>query len=165
MLTLKDLPTCRPCQAASRRQAVPVRLSPRTETGGIGTLSTSDLPTAADLVTLASYGLGLWWTVGGPTWAGLASIVGDELDGRLARATNTQSERGSALDWGADVSLTTMSLWRLGRETQHVTAALVSAPGILYVQALLRAKGYRPPIGSARAVVMVAAMVAHAVKR
>lgn len=42
--------------------------------------------TAADGVTLAGLGLGLWWSLGGPAWAGLGSLVADELDGRLARA-------------------------------------------------------------------------------
>lgn len=122
-------------------------------------------PTAADVVTLASYGLGLWWCLGGPTWAALASIVGDELDGRIARATGTTSERGSALDWGADVALTPLALMRLGRENGHEKAALYAAPGVLFVQAQLRADSWRPPVGSARAAVMLAAIALEAVKR
>lgn len=122
-------------------------------------------PTAADVVTLASYGLGLWWCLGGPTWAAIASIVGDELDGRIARATNTTSERGSALDWGADVALTPLALMRLGRETGHEKAALVAAPGVLFIQAQLRADSWRPPVGSARAAVMLTAIALEHLKR
>ncbi len=115
-------------------------------------------PSAADLVTLASYGLGLWWCLGGPAWAAIASIVGDELDGRIARATGTTSERGSALDWGADVALTPLALARLGRDTGHEIAALALAPAILFVQAEMRSRGARPIIGSARAAIMLATL-------
>ncbi len=117
------------------------------------------LPSLADAVTLGSYGLGLWWAVGGPTWAGLGSILGDELDGRIARALNTTSIRGSNLDWGADVALTSLALVRLGRDTGHLREALIAAPAFLLVQAHLRARGWRPSVGSARALVMLADML------
>lgn len=115
-------------------------------------------PTLADAVTLAGYGLGLWWALGGPMWAGLASIAADELDGRLARHMGTESERGSALDWGADVALTPAVLNRLGKATGHQVPALCAAPLILFTQAHLRARGYAPPIGSARAAIMLITM-------
>lgn len=117
------------------------------------------VPTAADLITLLSFGLGAWWTVGGPVWAGLASILGDELDGRLARATRTASERGSELDWGSDIILTTMTLMRLGHVTRHEGLALVTAVPFLYTQASLRAAGWRPPVLSARALLMIGTML------
>lgn len=122
------------------------------------------LPTTADLVTLASYGLGLWWALGGPNWAGIASIVGDEVDGRLARATETTSKRGSVLDWGSDVTLTPLSLVRLGRASGHPLAAIAAAPAVLFIQADMRARGERPVIGSARAAIMLSAMVIEMVK-
>lgn len=122
-------------------------------------MSQDPSPTLADLVTVTGYGLGLWWAFGGPTWAGISSIVLDELDGRLARAMGQTSERGSVLDWGADVSLTGASALRLGAATGKPVEALVAAPVLLYAQAHLRADGYRPPVGSARAVLMLATMV------
>lgn len=118
-------------------------------------------PTLADAITLLGYTAGLWWAVGGPTWAGIASIVADELDGRVARATNTATQHGSSLDWGGDVALTPLALLRLGRETGHEQAALLAAPAALYAQAVLRGSDWRPPVGSARAVVMALAMLAH----
>ena len=81
-------------------------------------MTQSPAPTLADLVTVTGYGLGLWWAFGGPTWAGLSSIVLDELDGPIARAMGQTSERGSALDWGADVSLTAVAGLRLVRTPQ-----------------------------------------------
>lgn len=122
----------------------------------------SPAPTFADLVTVTGYGLGLWWAFGGPTWAGVSSVVLDELDGRIARAMGQTSERGSALDWGADVSLTAVSALRLGQATGQPVAALASAPVLLYGQAHLRGQGYRPPLGSARAVLMLATMAVEA---
>ena len=121
----------------------------------------SDDPTvtAPDLVTLAGYGLGLWWAADGPAWAGLLSILADEIDGRLARATNTTTAHGSALDWGADVALVPPTLARLGRELgMGSTPGLVASPAVLLAQSHLRAAGDRPSVGSARAVAMLAAM-------
>lgn len=118
-------------------------------------------PTLADAVTLTGYGLGLWWAQGGPSWAGVASLLADEVDGCLARAMGTASAHGSLLDWGGDVALTPFALGRLGRETGHEQAALLAAPPVLLGQTLLRARGYRPSVGSARAVVTLAAIVAH----
>jgi hypothetical protein len=74
------------------------------------------------------------------------------------------SPRGSALDWGQDVSLTAAALYRLGIETDHVALALSAAPPILYAQASLRAEDWRPSFGSARAAIMLAAMAAKAAK-
>lgn len=118
-------------------------------------------PTLPDVVTLASYGLGLWWCLGGPTWAGVASMLGDELDGRLARATKQTSERGGHLDWGADVALTPLALLRLGKTVGNVPLAMAAAPPLLLLQADMRARGERPAIGSARAAIMIAAMIAE----
>ena len=122
------------------------------------------LPSAADVVTLTSYGLGLWWAFGGPTWAGLASIVGDELDGHMARRFGTVSERGSNLDWGADVALVPAALHRLGKATGVGLPMLLAAPPILLAQAAMRAEGVRPRVGSARALIMLAAMAVERFK-
>lgn len=118
-------------------------------------------PTLADALTLGGYGLGLYWSLGGPNWTGVVSLLLDEVDGRVARKMGQSSVRGGNLDWGADVALTPLALLRLGRETGHVTAALVAAPVVLYAQAELRAQGYRPPIGSARAAITLAAMAVN----
>lgn len=121
-------------------------------------------PTVADAVTLGGYALGLWWSFGGPNVAGLGSLVADEIDGRIARVMSQPSERGSALDWGADMALTPLALMRLGREIGHPILPLLAAPPLLYVQASMRAKGERPSFGSARAVITLAAMIAGAVR-
>lgn len=122
--------------------------------------------TLADAVTLTGYGLGVWWSIGGPTWAGLASIVADEVDGRLARATGTTTEHGSSLDWGADVALTPLALMRLGNELGRPGLAPLAAAPVLFAQAMLRASSVRPVFGSARAAVTLAAIgVRYARKR
>ncbi len=118
-----------------------------------------DAVTLPDLVTLTGYGLGLWWAAGGPTWAGLVSIAADEVDGRLARATNTTTAHGSALDWGADVALVPPVFARLGSALGvGRTAGLVASPVALYAQSRLRAEGERPSVGSVRAFAMLATM-------
>jgi phosphatidylglycerophosphate synthase len=125
-----------------------------------GEASPYSLPSLPDVVTLTSMGLGIWWTIGGgPLWAGLLSILGDEIDGRLARAMDATSERGSNLDWGSDVALTSLSLVRLGREWDLEKAGIVAAPLVFFAQAAMRTQGFRPAVGSARAVAMIAAML------
>lgn len=120
--------------------------------------------TMPDVVTMVGFGLGLWWSVGGPASAGIASIVLDEVDGRLARATNTTTEHGYALDWGQDVALTPLALARLTRELGYGNAGLVAAPPVLLAQSMLRSDGWRPPVGSARAAAMIAAIAVNAYK-
>lgn len=124
------------------------------------TIPLSVLPGVADLITLTSFALGIWWCVGGPWYAAILSIIGDELDGRYARATGTTSERGALLDWGQDVTLTPLALMRLGINVGMGPIAIVAAPALLYAQSHLKATGYRPEIGSARAVIMLAGVVA-----
>lgn len=75
------------------------------------------------------------------------------------------TKHGSALDWGADVTLTPFAMARLSRELGYGNAGLAAAPVALYAQATLRGDEWRPPVGSLRAAVMVAAMIAHAAKK
>ena len=115
--------------------------------------------TLADLVTLSGYGLGLWWASGGPGWAALASMACDELDGPIARARGTAGPGESAIDWGADIALTPLALVRLSRDLDKPAIAAVGAPLVLAVQAKMHGTGFRPPVGSARAVVMAVALM------
>lgn len=121
--------------------------------------------TVADAVSLSSYGFGLWWAFGGPTWSAIASIAADEIDGRVARAMNETSQRGSALDWGIDMALTPLALMRLGREIGRPVLPLLAAPPLMFVQAAYRAAGKRPAFGSVRAAVMIAAIVLSRAKK
>ena len=114
-------------------------------------------------ITVAGYALGLWWCVGGPTWAAIVSILADELDGRLARSMGTTSDLGSILDLTADVALVPMSLLRFGRATNLGAIPLLAAPPILLNQAQTRSAGWRPPVGSWRAAIMIAAILAEGV--
>jgi hypothetical protein len=126
---------------------------------GADPVKVSWVPSGADLITLSSFSLGLWWCVGGPMWAGLLSILFDELDGRYARATGTTSERGAQLDFAADMTLTPLALMRLSQTMGFGPAyGLIASPMVLYSQATLKAEGYHPRFGSARAVVMLTAM-------
>ncbi len=122
----------------------------------------STLPNA---ITLTGYSLGLWWCVGGPTWAGLASIAADELDGYVARKTSQTSETGSVLDSTADAALVPMSLLRLGRSTDTGLKPLAAAPVLLYAHASTRAEKQAPPLGSVRAGIMLFTMLMETVKK
>ena len=112
--------------------------------------------TAADLITLTGYAAGIWWSVGGPTWSAFYSMIADELDGPAARSMGTAGKQGADLDWGADVALTPLALMRLGRTIGQPQLTIATAPLVLAVQARLHSQGWAPPIGSARAGVMLA---------
>lgn len=122
--------------------------------------------TLADLVTLAGYGLGLWWSSGGPGWAALASMACDELDGPIARRLGTAGPGGAALDWGSDIALTPLALLRVSRDLNRPAIATVGAPLVLAAQARLKAQGAAPPVGSARALIMLAGLaIEHQTQR
>ena len=119
----------------------------------------------ADLVTITGYGLGLWWSTGGPSWAALASMGCDELDGAIARRMGTAGPSGEALDWGADIALTPLAMLRLSRDLERPAVATVGAPVALAIQAKLKGSNFRPPVLSARGLVMLAALAVEAQKR
>lgn len=121
--------------------------------------------TIADAVTLAGYGLGLWWASGGPGWAALASMACDELDGPLARRVGGFGPTEQALDWGASLALTPLSLVRVSRDVGHPALATVGAPLFLAAQARAKARGFEPPVGSARALIMAAGLIVEHHKR
>ena len=123
------------------------------------------MSTIPNAITLTGYGLGLWWCVGGPTWAGLASIAADELDGYAARKLNQETVAGSILDSTADAALVPMSLMRLGTATETGWMPLIAAPPLLYVHAVTRADGQRPPALSVRAGIMLFTMLMETVKK
>ena len=117
--------------------------------GAPGLLASTDaavnLPNA---LTLASLGLGAWWAAGGPDWAAIGSIVLDEADGRVARATGQTTKFGSTFDWATDMVLTGLALRRVQAPWQVI-------PVVTTGQVVLREAGYSPPILSARALVMI----------
>lgn len=126
----------------------PAQFFPPTQrAGGLGD-ARLNLPNS---LTLCSLGLGVWWAFGGPWWAAVASVVLDEADGRVARARGECTEFGGMYDWGTDMALTALSLGRLG-----VPWAI---PVVTTAQVILRNRGYRPEIGSARAVLMLTGAV------
>lgn len=103
----------------------------------------AEIATLPNAITLAGFGATCHWLAGGdPAWA-VAGLVADEVDGRLARATGTASEFGSLLDWSTDVVASALILDRRGE--------LWAAPLVVGAQVALRASGWRPPLGSARA--------------
>lgn len=114
--------------------------------------------TLPNAVTAAGYGLALWHLGGGPGWAALASIAADEADGRIARATGQTSIVGSNLDWSTDVALAAA----YARKLKVPDPAIV---GMAVVQASLRAEDWRPPVLSARALLMLADVALDAHKR
>lgn len=121
--------------------------------------------TVADVMTLGGYGLGLWWCAGGPDWAALASIGLDELDGVVAGQLEGDSMCGRTLDWGADIALTPMALLRLSKDLERPEIATIGAPVVLALQAKFKSMGRAPPVLSARAVVMLAAILLESKRR
>lgn len=107
-----------------------------------------NLPNA---ITLSGYAATIAWLGGAHPAFAIYGIVADEADGRVARATNETSDYGGLLDWAIDLTLTGLVLARLGW-----TWALL---GVTPAQAYLRQRGYRPTVGSARAALVLYAII------
>lgn len=106
-----------------------------------------EIPVLPNAVSLAGYVAALLYLKGGhPAWC-LASILADEADGRIARAVGQTSEFGGALDWGIDLTLTGLFLERVD--------LLAALPPVTAAQAYFRSRETRPPVLSARAIVML----------
>lgn len=118
----------------------------------------SPVVTLPNAVTAAGYGLALWHLRGGPGWAAVASVVADEVDGRLARAIGQTSIVGSNLDWSTDVALAAAYARKLQVPDPGIVALAVT-------QSALRARSWTPPVLSARALLMLADVALDARKR
>jgi len=105
-----------------------------------------------NLVTLAGFASGIAWMHGAPAWTALASILADEVDGRLARSMDADSEFGAELDYSVDVSLTIMAL-------NNLLGSTIPAMMIVPLQAYLRSSGHRPDFGSIRMWLMFAGVL------
>lgn len=110
-----------------------------------------DLFTLPNAITISGYAMQIAWLRGAkPIWA-VGGLIADEVDGAVARATDSATIFGSDLDWAADVTMTGLVANRLG--------ILWLLPFITGVQAYMRASGKRPAFGSARAALTVLALV------
>lgn len=138
--------------------ASPQHAPPSTDGGASSCETTDRVATVANGITLAGYGLGLWWIAGGPAWAALASIAADEADGIAARELGECSPLGAELDFGADLILAALSLRKVG-------APWWALPGVSAVQIYLHQQGTRPPVGSLRAIVMLYALLQQGRRR
>lgn len=109
-----------------------------------------DVATVANVISLSGLVAGLLYLKGGsPAWA-VASIVADEVDGRVARAMGQTSEVGSALDWGVDMTL-------MGAFATKLDILPVLPPAVAW-SAYLRGQGISPPLLSSRALMMIYAL-------
>ena len=111
-------------------------------------LSSDAATNVPNAITLASLVLGVWWIYDGPDWAAVTSVVLDEADGRVARATGQTSNFGSSYDWGVDVVLTALALHKVGAPWPLI-------PAVTTGQVVLREEGFRPAVLSARGLVML----------
>jgi phosphatidylglycerophosphate synthase len=137
--------------ANSRERRASVGLAPPTSDPATVDLDEAGLrvwPQKKDhpnLMTLASIGCHVGWLLGAPFGFALLGLLLDELDGRYARATGTESALGAQLDWTGDVALAGATAVRLG------PAAVLTLPVGIVVQAVMRDAGQKPSVGSLRA--------------
>ena len=133
-------------------QAVAVKRHQRDQLGA------GDIANLPNAITLASFGLGLWWVAGGPWWSAIASILGDEVDGRVARKMGTTSDFGADFDWGTDLVLTPLALRKLKAPWWAIGGTTVG-------QIWFRGALGRPSIGSVRAAVMLYGVIVEERKK
>lgn len=133
--------------------AAPAARPPATLVAGPGTGKDEGSPiNLPNAMTLAGIVCSTIWLAGGSGWFALAGLLLDELDGRVARATGQTTALGSQLDWAGDVALNAAVLAKLGAPYVY------ALPPIVVGQAALREEGWRPPVGSARALVTLFAL-------
>ncbi len=102
-------------------------------------LAQAQQPSAADLVAAVGLGLTSWWGLGGPLWAGLASVAVNEIAVPIARMQYPPSVFGARLDWYGLFGTTPLVVWRGAKSVgaSPLAAAGVALP-VLATQALLR---------------------------
>ena len=105
--------------------------------------------TLGSALTMTGYGLGFWWTLGGPAWSAVSSIILDEVDD-AARADKDRF--GTSLNWGSNLILTALSLLRL-------KAPLWTIPTATAAQVYLKSINFVAPLGSLRAGLMMYGVV------
>jgi hypothetical protein len=121
-------------RALSKRSLAEALTIPR-EDGSTGLPPASEVFNLPNAITAAGLGLSGAWLAGGSPWLGLAGLLADDLDGRVARATGQTTEVGSLLDWTADVVLTGLVLNKLD--------AVWALLPVIGAQVILRRGGYR----------------------
>lgn len=104
-----------------------------------------------NFISLVGLATSIGWLVTGNKAMGVASILADELDGPVARATCQTSSYGSQLDYAIDVAMTGAVFYKI----KHPWLLL----GIVPTQAFLRDQGYAPSFGSFRALGMAYGIV------
>jgi hypothetical protein len=102
-------------------------------------IAQSQQPSAADLVAAVGLGLTSWWGLGGPTWAGIASVAVNEIGVPIARMQYPPSAFGARLDWWGLYGTTPLVIYRGAKDigASPLLAAGVALP-VLATQALLR---------------------------
>ncbi|HEU5316762.1 MAG TPA: CDP-alcohol phosphatidyltransferase family protein [Chloroflexota bacterium] len=116
----------------------------------VGADAPEPIVTTPNLITLSGYAAGLYWLAGGsPAWA-LWSLAADELDGESARALGQSTALGDALDSSVDMCMAALIGLKLG--------LWWLMPITLFIQVWQRQHGYKPTIGSARAILTLRAL-------
>jgi hypothetical protein len=103
-------------------------------------------------VSIAGFASGIAFMEGAPAWTAIASMLADEVDGKIARSLNAESDFGKELDFGIDLSLMIMAMGNLFGS--HIPSLLV-----VPVQTYLKSNGYRPDFGSVRTYLMIAILL------
>ncbi len=117
-------------------------------------------PTPADAVAVGGLGLVTWWALGGPAWAGVASVVVNEFAVPYARSKYTASTFGYRLDWAGLYTTTPLAVYRAVANEGGGLAmtAAVSAP-VLLTQYLLAGTSWHWMASAPRSAITLGAIV------
>ncbi len=103
-----------------------------------------------NVVSTAGLACAVAWLCGGGPGFAVASIILDEMDGTIARATGQTSTFGAEYDWAIDIALQGAVAVKIG----HPVMLLLSVPASVAA----RESDTRPPFGSWRAMGMLYAL-------
>jgi len=110
------------------------------------------LLSAPNAITLSGYASAVAWLGGASPAFAVWSVMADEFDGVSARNLGQTSGFGDRLDWGADLCLFALVGAKIG-------LGWVALPLTLFAQVFMKEHGLAPPFGSARAGLMVYALL------
>ena len=127
-------------------------------TGELGQQNGAQDATLPNMISLASFGMGVAWALGKSDGWGIASIVTDELDTWVADQTGGGGPFADLFDWATDLALTPMVWRRVGLPMRFL-------PVVTATQIGLRHYGWKPPAGSLRSALMAFQIARNAIRK
>lgn len=115
--------------------------------------ATNDIVTPANMIDAVAFGVGVYGIRNLDSWKGIgfacSGFMADFVDGKVARATGTQSELGEAIDAGGDkvkLAYALYKLWELDLAPKPLLIAVGLQNGINVALTAVDRSANKPPV-------------------